>query len=201
MKLYYMPGACSLAVHVALREVGASPTLVRVDPASRRTEDGRDFREINPKGYVPALELDDGEILTEGAVLLQYLADRYPDVGLAPKYGTFERYRLMEMLHFLATEVHKAFGPLWQPDAPDAMRKAALENLHNRFSFLDRHLAERPWLMGERFSAPDCYLGTLLRWTRHFDLDLGPWPRLAAYLERFEQRPSVQAALAAEGLA
>lgn len=200
MKLYYIPGACSLAVHVALREVGATPELVEVDPATRRTRDGRDFREIHPKGYVPALELDDGQILTEGAVVLQYVADRHPDSGLAPAYGTFERYRLMEMLHFLATEVHKAFGPLWMPDPPDALRKMALEAIENRFTFLDRHLETRPWLMGERFSAPDCYLGTLLRWTRHFDIDLGRWPHLAGYLERFEQRPSVQAALAAEGL-
>lgn len=200
MKLYYYPGACSLAAHIVLREGGFAFDLEKVDLATGKTETGAEFRAISPKGYVPAMILDDGQLLTEDQVILQYLADRKPDSGLAPPAGSMERYRLMEWLAFIATEVHKGFGPLWNPTTPEATRQAALSLLAKRFDFLATALAGKDWLMGDRFTVADAYLCTVLGWTAFHKVELAPWPGLAAYLERAGARPAVQAAMKAEGL-
>lgn len=200
MKLYYFPGACSLAVHIVLREGGFAFDLDRVDLATGKTESGAEFRALNPKGYVPALILDDGQLLTEDQVILQYLADQQPDSGLAPPAGSMERYRLMEWLAFIATEVHKGFGPLWNPATPEVTRQAALTQLGKRFDYLAAALAGKEWLMGGRFTIADAYLCTILGWCGYHKLDLAPWPALGAYLGRASGRPAVQAAMKAEGL-
>jgi glutathione S-transferase len=200
MKLYYFPGACSLAAHIVLREGGFAFDLEKVDLATGKTESGADFRAINPKGYVPALVLDDGRLLSEAQVILQYLADQKPDSSLAPPAGSIERYRLMEWLAFISTEVHKGFGPLWNPATPEATRQAALALLSKRFDFLAAELAGKEWLMGDRFTVADAYLCTVLGWTAFHKVDLAPWPVLAAYLARACARPAAQAAMQAEGL-
>jgi glutathione S-transferase len=200
MNLYYFPGACSLAAHIVLREGGFAFDLEKVDLATGKTESGADFRAINPKGYVPALVLDDGRLLSEAQVILQYLADQKPDSSLAPPAGSMERYRLMEWLAFIATEVHKGFGPLWNPATPEATRQAALAMLSKRFDFLAAELAGKEWLMGNRFTVADAYLCTVLGWTAFHKVDLAPWPVLAAYLARASSRPAAQAAMQAEGL-
>ncbi|MBS1212451.1 MAG: glutathione S-transferase [Proteobacteria bacterium] len=200
MKLYFTPAACSLAVHIVLREAGFRFDLDKVDLASKKTENGSDFLALNPKGYVPALELDDGQVLTEDQVILQYLADQKPDSGLAPMPGTTERYRLMEWLAFVATEVHKGFSPLWNPGTPEVTKQSALTLLSRRFDFLAARLADKAWLMGDRYSVVDSYLFTVLRWTGYHQIDLSKWPQLTAYMERVAARPAVQEALRAEGL-
>jgi glutathione S-transferase len=199
MKLYYSPGACSQAPHIALRELGLKFDTIPVDLANHTLPDGSDFRTINPKGYVPLLELDDGTRLTEANVILQYLADRKPGT-LAPELGTLERYRLMEWLAFIATEVHKGFGPLWDPQTPPEVRERAIESLGKRFGFLATTLGEQPYLIGSAFSIADAYLFVILRWAAHHKLDLQPWPALKDFQKRIAQRPSVQATLEAEGL-
>lgn len=200
MKLYYYPGACSLAAHIALRETNSDFSLVKVDLATKRTEEGEDFLSINPKGYVPALQLPDAQVLTEDQVILQYLADCQPESGLAPAAGTLERYRLMEWLAFIATELHKGFGPLWNPAIPDSIRQMALERLSQRFSYVDERLGQQPYLLGEQFTIADAYLHTVLNWTNVHRIDLSPWPRLARFQQRVGERPAVLAALRAEGL-
>jgi glutathione S-transferase len=200
MELFYTPAACSLAVHIVTREAGLPITLSKVDLATRRTEDGRDYRAINPKGYVPALKLANGEVLTEAAALLQYLADQAPQAGLAPTPGSLERYRFIEWLTFISSEIHKGFGPLWSPATPEATRNAAIERLGQRFAYLDAQLAEGPFLMGEEFTAADAYLFTVLNWATFHKIDLSPYPKLQAYLKRVSARPGVQKALQAEGL-
>src|SRR5215207_3597495 len=157
MKLYYAPGACSLAPHIVAREAGLTLDLDKLDFATRITQGGEAFADVNPKGYVPALRLDDGSFLTEVATLVQYLADQAPQSGLAPANGTLERYRLQEWLTFISTEIHKGFGPLWNPDTPEAMREIVKANLAKRFAYLDQRLASRPFLTGERFTAADAY--------------------------------------------
>ncbi|ATE59612.1 glutathione transferase GstA [Thauera sinica] len=199
MKLYYSPGACSLSPHIVLREAGADFALVRVDLKAKKTEDGSDYLAINPKGYVPALELDNGELLTEGPAIIQYLADLHPAAGLAPTPGTLERARLQEWLNMISTELHKSFTPLFR-GAGEEWRNAALENINRRFDFVARHLATRPFLMGDAFSVADAYLFTVLSWTAFVKFDLSPWPELQAYSQRIGARPTVQAALRAEGL-
>lgn len=201
MKLYFAPAACSLAAHITLREAGFEFQLVAVDLATHRTADGGDFMGINPKGYVPALRLDDGQVLTEAQVVLQYLADQRPASGLAPALGGMERYRLMEVLAFIATEIHKGFGPLWNPQAPEATRESAVRLLSRRFDYVSEALEGRTWLMGHRFTVADAYLFTVLNWTNIHRIDLSRWPRLVDYQERVAGRPAVQAALKAEGLA
>jgi glutathione S-transferase len=201
MKLYYVPGTCALGPHIILREAGLDFELDRMDPATRRTASGEDYLKVNPKGSVPALRLDSGEVLTEAAVILQYLADRKPDSGLAPAAGTMERYRLAEWLNFIATDVHKQFSPFFNPKLPEAWRENQLNVLNRRFEFLNERLKDRSWLMGERFSVADAYLFAVLSWTKLFDIDLGRWPVLAQYLARIAERPAVAAALKAEGLA
>ena len=200
MKLYYTPGACSLAVHIVLREAGYGFGLVRVDLATHRTEHGDDYRAINPKGYVPALQFMDGQLLTEDQVILLYLADHKPEAKLAPPAGTMERYRLMEWLAFIATELHKGFGPLWNPNAPIETRQAALDNLSRRFDYVEALMGAQPYLTGEHFTLADAYLFTVLNWAHYHHIDLGPWPHLTALHKRVAERPAVAAAMRAEGL-
>jgi len=200
MKLYYSPGACSQAPHIVLRELGLKFDAVKVDLASHTLEDGSDFRIINPKGYVPLLELDDGTRLTEASVILQYLADRKPGV-LAPEFGTLERYQLMEWLAFIATEVHKGFGPLWNPETPVDVRQRAIEALGKRFGFLSTTLAQQPYLTGAAFSIADAYLFVILGWAGHHKLDLQTWPALKEFQKRIGERRSVRETREAEGLA
>lgn len=199
MKLYFTPGACSLAPHIVLRETGQTFDLVKVDLAAKRTEAGEDYAAINPKGSVPALGLDDGGLLTENAVILQYVADQAPAAGLIPR-GGLERYRLLEWLNFVATEIHKGFGPLWNPATPEDFKQATREALGRKFDYLQKALSERDYLAGERFSIVDAYAFTVLNWTGMHAIDLARWPGLAAFQARIAQRPAVRTALVAEGL-
>ncbi len=200
MKLYFSPGACSLSPRIVLMEAGLPFTTERVDTKSKKTASGTDYFGINSKGAVPALELDDGQVLTEGPAIVQYLADLKPDSGLAPRAGTLERYRLMEHLNYLTSEVHKGFSPLFKSDTPAEAKKIALDNLAKKFDWLSTKLADRKFLMGDTFTVADAYLFTLLRWTGLVHIDLTQWPVLAAYLARVHERPKVQEALHAEGL-
>lgn len=199
MKLYFSPGACSLAPHIVLRELGLPFEAVKVDTRAGKTESGADYRQINPKGYVPTLELDDGQRLTEAAVLLQYLADRAPAAGLAPAHGTMERYKLMEWLNFIATEIHKGFGPLWKPDSTDDEKQRVRARLAARLDWLARQLEGREYLTG-RFSIADAYLFTVLNWGQWTGVDLANWSALKAYVGRVAARPKVVEAMRAEGL-
>ena len=192
MKLYYSPGACSLSPHIVAREAGVALELEKVDLASKKTEAGEDFRKINPKGYVPAIRLDDGTLLAEGPAIVQYLIDQKPGSGLSP-----QRYKLAEWLGFLNSELHKVWGGLWNPKVE---RKPILEKLEPRLAFLEAELEKKPFLMGERFTAADAYLFTLLNWAQWTQVDLSRFPALAQYAERVRQRPKVQEALRAEGL-
>jgi glutathione S-transferase len=199
MKLYFAPGACSFSPHIALREAGLDFTLVKVDlKAGKIVADGSAFSRINPKGYVPALELDDGKVLTEGPAIVQYIADQQPESGLAPKNGTFERYRLQEWLAFINSEIHKVFIPLFNPATPDEIKAATRENLARRLAFVAGELEKNDFLLGKQFSVADGYLFAILSWTKWVDFDLARWPSLVAFQERVGKRPSVQAALAAE---
>lgn len=200
MKLYFTPAACSLAVHIVLREAGFKFDLEQVDLATKETASGSDFLKINPKGYVPALQLEDGQVLTEDQVILQYLADQKPKAGLAPGLGSMERYRLMEWLAFISTEVHKGFGPFWNPNTPEVTKQNALTLLSRRFDYLVARLADKLWLMGDNYTIADAYLFTVLRWSDYHKIDLSKWPLLSAYMERVATRPAVQAAMRAEGL-
>lgn len=202
MKLYYSPGACSLAPHITLREADRAFELERVDLKSHRTAAGADYYTINPKGYVPALRLDGpgSLVLTEAPVVLLYIADLVPEKRLAPACGTFGRYHIQEWLGFISSEVHKQFGPLFAPDTPASTAERARSKLSDRFTYLSDALAERTHLMGEAFTVADAYLYVMLRWCDRFEIDLHRWPTLEDYLHRVAQRPSVQAALGAEGL-
>ena len=193
MKLYFAPGACSLAPHIALHELGLDHTPVKVDLRGKKLPDGGDFLAVSPNGYVPVLELDDGTRLTEVAVLLQYLADRKPGT-LAPAFGTTERYKLMEWLNFIATEIHKGFGPLWNPDIPEATRASTVAKLGKRFDFSAPVLERQPYLLGNAFTIADAYLYTVASWSAYLKVDLSRWPAIGKYLERVGARPSVQAA-------
>lgn len=201
MKLYFAPGACSMAAHIALREAGCQFESEKVDLKQKRTSSGADYMRVNPKGYVPTLELDSGQVLTEVGVVIQYIADLKPDLALAPKAGTMERYRLMEWIQFISTEIHKAFGPLFKPDTPDATRQAQRDLLGKRFEYLVGQLKGRQYLMGDKFSVADAYLFTVLRWTGPMKIDLAPWPLLETYMARVATRPSVTETLKAEELA
>ncbi|MCL6556350.1 MAG: glutathione transferase GstA [Burkholderiales bacterium] len=200
MKLYYSPGACSLSPHIVLREGGFDFSLERVDLKSSVTETGADYKAINPNGYVPALQLDDGQVLTEGPAIVQYLADRVPEKRLAPPTGTMERYRLMEWLNFISTELHKGFGALFNPKLPDEAKSIIKSQLVSRIEHANRRLTGKPYAMGDTFTVADAYLFTVLGWGKYVGIDLSPWPALTAYLGRVGARPAVQAALAAEGL-
>lgn len=200
MKLYFSPGACSLSPHIVLQEAGLDFTLERVDIRARQTASGADFLTINSKGYVPALELKDGTVLTEGPAIVQFVADLVPDRQLVPAHGTLERYQLIEWLNFIATEVHKSFGPLFRPTATDDMKEAARTNLSNRLGWIAGRLEGRDYLMGSQFTVADAYLFTALGWAAFVGFDLSPWPLLGAYQQRVAARPAVQQALRAEGL-
>jgi glutathione S-transferase len=199
MKLYYAPGACSQAPHIVLREAGLPFDLVKVDLAAKRTEDGEDYAAINPKGAVPALGLDDGSVLTENAAILQYLADRAPTAALIPS-GGIERYRLLEWLNFIATELHKGFGPLWTPATPAEYKQTTRDTLGKKFDYLQAALGDRPYLTGDRFTIVDAYAFVVLNWTAIHQIELARWPGLTAFVARVAQRPAVRAALVAEGL-
>lgn len=200
MKLYYAPGVCSLSPHIALEEAGLKHTLVKTDIRAKKIEGGGDYTAINSLGYVPALALDDGTILTEGPAIVQYIADQAPDKKLAPANGTPARYRLQSWLNFISTEVHKGFSPLFNAQMPDAAKQFARDRLATRFAHLDAHLAKNAYLMGEAFSVADAYCFTVLRWTVPTKIDLAPYPNLQAYMKRVEARSGVQAAMKAEGL-
>jgi glutathione S-transferase len=200
MKLYLSPGACSLSPHIVLHEAGLAHDTERVDLRAKTTSSGANFKEINPKGQVPTLQLDDGEILTEGAVIVQYLADLAPGTELAPPAGTRERYRLQEWLNYIAAEVHKSYSPLFRP-LSDEQGAAARAHILTRVAHIDTVLADRTWLMGDTFTVADAYLFTVLNWSGMAKVDLSPYTNVTAYLGRVVERPSVQKALVAEGLA
>jgi glutathione S-transferase len=200
MKLYYYPGACSLAPHIVAREAGIAVTLEKVDLANRTTETGANFATVNPKGYVPALGLQDNSVLTEVSAIIQYLADSQPAANLAPVHGSMERYRLLEWLGFISTEIHKGFGPLWNPATPDAVKAATKERLASRFAYLDEKLGAQPFLMGDTFTIADAYLFTVVNWTNFHGIDISAFPNLQAFQARIAARPAVQQALEAEGL-
>lgn len=199
MKLYYTPGACSQAVHIALRELALPFELVKVDLVKHTLPDGSDFRAINPRGYVPMLELDDGTRYTEVNMLVQYVADQAPG-RIAPEFGTPERWRLMEWLAFISTEVHKGFGPLWNPKTPAEVRERTVQALGNRFALLEGVLSKQPFLTGDQFSVADGYLFVVSNWSRLHKVDLTPWPSLQQFQARVAARPAVQETLRAEGL-
>ncbi len=200
MKLYYSPGACSLSPHIVLREAGLPFTLVKVDTKTKKTETGADYLSINSKGAVPALQFDDGKVLTEGPAIVQYLADQKPESSLAPRAGSFERYQLMEILNYLTSEVHKSYGPLFNPASSAEAKEGAVAALAKKFDWLSGFLGKKNYLLGDTFTVADAYLFTLLNWTGFVKIDLGKWPVLAAYKARVAQRPKVQEALKAEGL-
>ena len=200
MKLYYSPGACSLSPHIVARELGIAVELKKVNTKDKTFEGGGDYWKVNARGYVPALELDNGQVLTEGPAIVQYLADQKPDAGLAPRNGTFERYRLQEWLNFLTSEVHKQFSPLFKPNTPDDYKPIAKQNIATRFDWLDKQLEGKDYLMGKQFTVADAYLFVLLNWTRPTQIDLSKWPNLGAYQKRVAARPKVKEALQAEGL-
>ena len=198
MKLYFSPGACSLSPHIVLTELGLPVEKVKVDLRTKAMDGGGDFRTINPKGYVPVLQLDDGSILTEGPAIVQYLADRKPEAHLAPPNGTMERYRLQEWLNFISTELHKQFSPLFNPATPEPVKQAQQERLAMRFGEIVAAMGSAPWLMGDAFTVADAYLYTVLTWAAYVGVDLAPFPALQAYMQRVEARPAVRATLAAE---
>jgi len=198
MKLYYAPGACSLSPHIALREAGLPFTMEKVDLRAKTTESGADYKAINPRGYVPALQLDDGRVVAEGPVIVQMIADLAPESSLAPALGSPERYQLMDWLAFIATELHKGFSPFFNPAVNDEAKQSFRQRLALRLDYLTEALGDKPYLMGDDFSAADGYLFTVLRWAKGFKFELGP--TLDAYFDRVAARPAVKAALEAEGL-
>jgi glutathione S-transferase len=200
MKLYFSPGACSLSPHIVANEAGMPLELVKVDTRTKTIARDGDFWEINPKGYVPALELDDGQVLTEGPAIVQYLADRVPAAGLAPANGSFERVRLQETLNYLTSEIHKSYSPLFKDDVLPAVREERLEYLKRRYALIEKQLEGRDYLSGDRFTVADAYLFTLTRWARAVKLDLSGFANLAAFQKRVGGRKAVVEAMRAEGL-
>lgn len=200
LKLYYAPGACSLAPHVALREAGLEFEPIKVDLRAKKLSDGSDYWAINPKGAVPALGFDNGDVLTENAAVLQYIGDQAPSSGLLPQLGDFRRYRVIEWMNFVSTEIHKGYGPLWNPAASDEAKNGARELLAKKFDFVEQELGAGPYLLGDTLTLPDTYLFAVLGWTRIHQIDLSRWANLAAFVQRMSERPAVQAALRAEGL-
>lgn len=200
MKLYYSPGACSLSPHIALLEAGLPYDLVKVDLRAKKLENGDDYLKVNPKGQVPALALDSGELVTEGPVIVQMIADRAAGKNLAPAHGSAERYKLLEWLNFITAELHKSFGPIFSPVLADEAKAFFKDRVMGKFKYIDSQLAGRDYLMGSEFSVADAYLFTVLRWTSRIDIDLAKWPNLKAYVDRVAARPKVQEALKAEGL-
>jgi len=202
MKLYYAPGACSLSPHIVLREAGINAELEQVDVRAKKLKSGGDYNSINPKGQVPTLQLDNGQVLTEGPAIVQYLADQKPDSGLAPRNGSLERYKLQEWLNFITSELHKNFAPLFQPNVPEDYKPIAQENISKRFAYVDQQLGRGgPYLMGSQFTVADAYMFVMCTWAGFMKMDLGKWPNLKAYAARVSERPKVQEVLREEGLA
>lgn len=200
MKLYYSPGACSLAPHILMRELGETPELVKVDLGAKKTDSGDDFKAINGKGYVPTVELKDKTVLTEVSTILQYLVDQSGKTDLLPKLGSMERYRAMETLNFIASELHKGIGGLFNPAMPEDGKTAIKNRVSVRFDYVNDLLGKQQYMLGNAYSAADAYAFTVIGWTAHVGIDLGKWPNIQAYLGRVSARPAVQAALKAEGL-
>jgi glutathione S-transferase len=200
MKLYYSPGACSLSPHIVSREAGIPVELKKVNLKEKQVDGGADYRQVNGKGYVPALELDGGQVLTEGPAIVQYLADQKPDTGLAPRPGTLERYQLQGWLNFVTAEIHKQFSPLFKPNTPEEYKKILRENLAGRFEWLNQQLAGKDYLMGKTFTVADAYLFVVLNWSKKMQIDLAKWPNVSAFVARVAARPKVQEAMKAEGL-
>ncbi|BCX67675.1 glutathione transferase GstA [Pseudomonas izuensis] len=197
MKLYFAPMTCSLSPHIVLRELGLPFELIRVNNKTKATADGHDFRDINPKGYVAALVLDHGQVLTEGPAIVQYLADQVPGNTLAPANGTWERTRLQELLNFITSEIHGGSAPLFNADIPESTKEIFRQKLFKRLDYLNKELVNKDYLLGT-FGLADVYLFTVLKWLPFFNIDINDWPELASFMERIETRPSVQAAIAAE---
>jgi glutathione S-transferase len=200
MKLYYAPGACSLSPHIALLEAGLSYDLVKVDLRAKKLENGEDYLNVNPKGQVPALALESGELVTEGPVIIQMIADKARDKNLAPAHDTAERYKLLEWLNFITTELHKNFSPLFQPVIPDEVKNFFKDRLMGKFKYIEAQLAGRDYLLGKQFTVADGYLFVMLAWADRLKLDLAGFPNLIAYKARVAARPKVQEALTKEGL-
>src|SRR5262245_26809241 len=200
MKLFFAPAACSLSPHIVAQEAGIPLTLVRVDTQTKKLADGGDYWAINPKGYVPALQLDNGELLTEGPTIVQYLADSKPAAKLAPAAGTFERVRVQEMLGYINSEIHKTYSPLFRPTITPELRKDREEYLHKRYGLIEKQLAKGPYRVGEQLTVADAYLFTVTNWANFVKLDLSAFPNLLAFQGRVAARPAVQAAMTAEGL-
>jgi glutathione S-transferase len=200
MKLYYAPGACSLSPHIVLNEAGLAFDRVKTDTRTKIMDGGSDFREVNPLGYVPVLELDDGTRLTEGPAIVQWIADRVPEKKLAPPNGTPERTELQRWLNFISTELHKGFSPLFNPAMPEEAKQIFRERLGTRFAHVDRHLAGNDYLLGKDFSVADAYLFTISNWAAGVGVDLSPHANVLAYRKRVGARPAAQAAMKAEGL-
>ena len=200
VKLYYSNGACSLSPHIVLRESGLPFELVRASTKTHALDDGTDYYSINPKGSVPLLELDNGERLTEGPAIVQYIADQVPAANLAPANGTMARYRLQEWLNFITSELHKGFSPLFRPTTPDEFKSIVRDTLKTKYEYVDKQLAGRSYTMGEQFSVADAYLFTVTTWAAHVGLDLSGFKNLTAFMDRMRARPTVQEAMKAEGL-
>ena len=201
MKLYFAPEACSLSPHIVLNELGLPFTLVKVDMKSKKTADGRDFLSVNPKGYVPALKLDNGQVLSEGPAIIHYLADLKPEKKLAPANGTFERVRLQEWLNFITSELHKSYSPLFSAEMPDAAKAIFKDKLQQRYAFIAKTLDSQDYLLGTHFSVAAAYMFVVTRWAQHFDIDVDQWPSLARFMERVGARAAVRLALNAESQA
>lgn len=201
MKLFLKPGACSLSPHIVLEELGLKYETDTVDLKGKTTGSGGDFLAINPKGYVPALQLDDGTVLTEGPAIVQYLADQHPDKKLVPANGTMARYQLQSWLTFIGTELHKTFSPLFNPAAPQEWKEQCRASIERRLGYVNEQLAGKDYLMGADFSVADAYLFTVVGWTKFVKIDISGHANIAAYMARVAARPGVQAALKAEGLA
>lgn len=199
MKLYYSPGACSLSPHIVAREAGVDLTLDKVDSA-KHTASGADFYSINPKGYVPALEVSPGEVLTEGPAIVQYIADQKPASHLVPPAGTLQRYRMQEMLGYINSEIHKTYSPLFNPDTPPATVQDRKTYLKKRYKLIESTLAGHDYLFGDEFTVADAYLFTVTNWAHHVKLDLSEFPNLLAFQKRVAARPAVQQAMREEGL-
>lgn len=200
MKLYFSPGACSQSPHIVLRESGAKFETVQVDTKTKKTKDGEDFLRVNPKGMVPALELDNGEVLTEGPMIVQYIADTQKNTSLMPAAGTMERYRVLEWLNYITSEIHKTFSPLFNPKTPEDFKAILKQNLATRFAHVNDKLAGRQYLTGDTFTAADAYLFVVANWSRFHNIDIAQWPNLKAFVERVAARPKVRETLEAEGL-
>ncbi len=199
-KLYYSPGACSLSPHIALREAGLSFELEQVNLKDKTTKSGEDFSKVNPKGYVPALKLDDGYVHTEGPAIVQWIADQKPGTHLAPANGTSERYKLQEWLSFIGTELHKNFGPFFNPATPDATKAILAQTLAKRYAWVDEQLEGKDYVTGSQFTVADAYLFTITNWGQFVKFDLKDYPNVRAFQARVAARPKVQEALKAEGL-